>query len=99
MMTTRQYAFYSDRDAAALCQPVTLGELLARGVDPNDSVYREFEHAHRCHPGALVLEWPDGLLVCVTSVEPVEFEQLPPGQKIGAYHQRATNQELFYCID
>ncbi|MDQ2076080.1 hypothetical protein [Marinimicrobium sp. ABcell2] len=99
MMTTRQYAFYSDREIVALCQPVTLGELLARGVDSNDLIYREFEEAHKSHAGALVLEWPDGVLVCVVAADPVEFEQLAPGHKIGAYHQRATNKELFYCLD
>jgi len=99
MMTQRTYANYSPAEAVALCRPVTLETMEARGVDRNDLVFRELDWAAQTHRGCLVIEWPDGVLSCVVSAYPVTFSDLVPGQKVGAYQKRAAGGDLFYSLD
>ena len=99
-MTSRTYFHYPDRQAVELCSCIALDDLLARGANAQNLIFKSLSgsthnaKAHDC--GAHLLEWPDGSLVLVISQRAREFSQLSPDTIIAAYRYALSGGGLIY---
>jgi hypothetical protein len=99
-MTSRTLSHYSDRQAVEICSCITLDDLLARGNNAQNPLFKNlsgFIHNAKAHDcGAHLLEWPDGSLVLVISASPGEFAMLSADVVAGAYRHAVNNCGLIY---
>jgi hypothetical protein len=99
-MTSRTYSPYTDRQALELCACITLDELLARGTNAQNPIFKNlagFIHNAKAHDcGAHLLEWLDGSLVLVISATAREYSELSRHAVAAAYRYAASGQGLIF---
>lgn len=99
-MTSRTLSHYSDRQAVELCSCISLDDLLARGANTQNPIFKNLAgliHSAKAHDcSAQLLEWPDGSLVLVISARARQFAELSPRTIAAAYRHTASDSGLIF---